>query len=156
MNIFSCPIIYKWHQNIFLLGNGTNTNMNNIWGPFYSNIIIFKYSYSSLPGRLIQALQPVLNKGIVRNKIKNMPIICKVWGLWYQIWCVFQRRIPLYCWKKNWTKRWCIYIYFFYFFLAFSVKANLQKPSEVFSLTFCNFRFFLAHLSIYYFWLFFR
>ena len=25
-------------------GNGTNTNTNNIWGPFYSNIWIFEYS----------------------------------------------------------------------------------------------------------------
>ena len=29
-------------------GNGTNTNTNNIRGPFYSNIQIFKYSCSSL------------------------------------------------------------------------------------------------------------
>ena len=29
-------------------GNGTNTNTNNIQGPFYLNIRIFKYSWSSL------------------------------------------------------------------------------------------------------------
>ena len=34
-------------------GNGTNTNTNNIQGPFYSNIRIFEYSCSSLMYKIV-------------------------------------------------------------------------------------------------------
>ena len=81
-NIFGCPKIYEW---IYLYwGNGTNTILNNIWGPFYLNIWIFEYLCSSLSPSFIESFNNEIRYSRVRHYVFALLTYPKVDAMAYQ------------------------------------------------------------------------